>query len=187
MKWTVSSLKSQAWTENAVTWNNGPSVLSQQTTSPCFIPSKDWTSNFVTFDVTSYALSRYKSGAKDLSVYIYQNARATGGKGTSEFASRENAAGYIFAPRLVVVGSEHVTGISSPATAASAQHAALQGDVLTIQTSAPAENVLYNIGGIPVRSFRVNQPGVYSYNVAALGRGVYLLKMKHETIRLIKR
>ena len=85
VKWTVSSLKSQAWTENAVTWNNGPSVLSQQTTSPCFIPSKDWTSNFVTFDVTSYALSRYKSGAKDLSVYIYQNARATGGKGTAEF------------------------------------------------------------------------------------------------------
>ena len=187
MKWTVSSLKSQAWTENAVTWNNGPSVLSQQTTSPCFIPSKDWTSNFVTFDVTSYALSRYKSGAKDLSVYIYQNARATGGKGTSEFASRENAAGYIFAPRLVVVGSEHVTGISSPATTASAPHAALQGDILTMQTSAPEETLLYNVGGVPVRAFRVDQPGICSYNVATLSRGVYFLKMKHETIRLIKR
>lgn len=187
VKWTVSSLKSQAWTENAVTWNNGPSVLSQQTTSPCFIPSKDWTSNFVTFDVTSYALSRYKSGAKDLSVYIYQNARATGGKGTSEFASRENAAGYIFAPRLVVVGSEQVTGISSPATTASAPHAALQGDIQTMQTSAPEETLLYNVGGVPVRAFRVNQPGICSYNVATLSRGVYFLKMKHETIRLIKR
>lgn len=34
---------------------------------------------------------------------------------------------------------------------------------------------------------RVNQLGIYRYNVAALSRGVYLLKMNHETIRLIKR
>ena len=54
-----------------------------------------------------------------------------------------------------------------------------------MQTSAPEETLLYNVGG--VRAFRVNQPGICSYNVATLSRGVYFLKMKHETIRLIKR
>lgn len=63
----------------------------------------------------------------------------------------------------------------------------MQGDILTMQTSAPEETLLYNVGGVPVRSFRVDQPGIYSYNVAALSRGVYFLKMKHETIRIIKR
>lgn len=87
----------------------------------------------------------------------------------------------------MAVGSEQVTGISSPATTASAPHAALQGDILTMQTSAPEETLLYNVGGVPVRAFRVDQPGISSYNVATLSRGVYFLKMKHETIRLIKR
>lgn len=34
---------------------------------------------------------------------------------------------------------------------------------------------------------RVDQTDIYNYNVSALSRGVYFLKMKHETIRLIKR
>ena len=34
---------------------------------------------------------------------------------------------------------------------------------------------------------RVDQTDICSYNVATLSRGVYYLKMKHETVRLIKR
>ena len=187
VKWTVSSLKTQAWNENSVTWNNGPSTLAQLATSPCFIPGSDWKANFVAFDVTSYALSQYQSGAEDISVYIYQNARASGGKGTSELASREHASGYIFAPRLVALGDELVTGISSSVASGNATQATLQGDVLTIQTTVPAQAVLFNAGGVAVRTFRLNAQGLHVYNVSALNSGVYFLKVGKETFKVIKR
>lgn len=186
VKWTVSSLKTQNWTENAVTWNNGPATLAQIATAACFKPQTDWKKNFVSFDITNYALAQHAQGAEDVSVYIYQNARASGGKGTSEFASRENANAYVMAPRLVAMGSELTTGVNSLPDSSSKVNATIQGNVLYLATPCATTATIYAVGGAVQKVFRTSSAGVHAFPVADLVHGVYILKIEGNSFKLMK-
>lgn len=183
--WTIHSLKTYDWNETTVTWNNGPSTLATLATQRCFIPGSVWKDNYVEFDVTSYALSQYQSGASDLSVYIYQNARATGGKGTSSFYSRENG-NALLSPRLVVSGNEKAVGINTVKSATGKARATLKNEELAISTTAAAKAVLYDVQGQVVEVFTIPAEGDYTFRVDGLQKGVYLLRVNNETIKLLK-
>ena len=185
VNWTIHSLTTDDWTETAVTWNNGPSTQSTLATQGCFIPGSVWKDNYVEFDITSYALSQYQSGASDFSVYIYQSARATGGKGTSSFYSRENG-NALLSPRLVVSGSEKSVGINAATLIKGKVHAALKNDELAISATAAAKAVLYDVQGQIVGTFAIPAEGDYTFRVDGLQKGVYLLRVNNETIKLLK-
>ena len=186
VQWNVFSVAAQ-WNENTVTWSNGPSYATPALAAvPCFVPKTDWTDNYVAFDVTSYALAQHAAGATDLSVYIYQNARATGGKGTSQFASRENGS-IILSPRLVVEGEELPVGIHTATADADADvHAFWQGDVLTLTAATSAHAVLYDMYGHALQSWQIPAAGTHTYTFAAMPKGIYLLRVGNRTLKLVK-
>lgn len=186
VQWNVFSVAAQ-WKENTVTWSNGPSYATPALAAvPCFVPKTDWTDNYVAFDVTSYALAQHAAGATDLSVYIYQNARATGGKGTSQFASRENGS-IILSPRLVVEGEELPVGIHTATADADADvHAFWQGDVLTLTAATSAHAVLYDMYGHALQSWQIPAAGTHTCTFAAMPKGIYLLRVGNRTLKLVK-
>lgn len=185
VKWTVHSLKTDTWDESTVTWSNGPSTLATLTSKSCFIPTSVWKNNYVEFDITSYALQQYAAGATDLSVYIYQSARATGGKGTSQFASRENG-NALYTPRLVVTGEEIPAGIHTATVSEGDLKASFSNGGLSITATSAAEAVLYDIQGAAVGRYSLPSAGTHTYSADGLPHGVYLLRAGKQTVKLMK-
>lgn len=185
VSWTVCSVAA-TWNENTITWSNKPSYTSPAlTTKKCFVPKADWTDNYVAFDVTAYALAKHAAGASNISVYIYQNARATSGKGTSQFASRENG-NMVLSPRLVVEGEEIPVGIATTSIEATAVQAFWQGDVLTLTVPAAAQATLYDVQGHALQTWQIPAAGTHTYTFAAMPQGIYLLRIGNQVIKLVK-
>lgn len=180
--WRVKPVRSLVWAENALTWNNMPAadatILDQQR---CFIPSDEFSvKNFVEFDITSYVLSQVERGQTSISLKIDQDARASAGKGTTEFSAKEATDSRLH-PAIYFLVSPDPVGVHPDVTAETRQPVII-GSRLYARQEAGTTARLYNPAGRLLRTFE----GDGSTDISALPRGIYIVHAGAHSYKIMK-
>lgn len=186
-KWRVYPVNSTSWNESTINWNNKPAPVTSRllTQKQCFIPSDDYVKeNFIELDLTEYALAQYKSGSKAISLFIDQDKRASAGKGTSEFASKENAEP-LKHPRLFF-GVERSTGINSPSERTTEHKAFVENDCLYVPVNRETMINIYDMQGSLLNSHQAETSGNCRIFIGHLPNGSYLVKAGKNAYKIIK-
>lgn len=175
-KWLFYPCADTDWAENAMTWNKRPATSALIGTVPCFVPDEgDFAErNIVELDITDYAVKQYGAGQTALTVFIDQDKQATGGKGSTDFASKEHADA-LKRPRIVFC-AETVNAIGAPTQGQSAVSATVRDGQLLVLGAKGTPVSLYDVHGVRLRQLVLGQSGLNAFSIADMPASLYIVR-----------
>lgn len=186
VKWRFYPTATTTWSETGLNWNNKPSAVTTELVAQrqCIIPKSGYVAdNFIELDITDYVLKQYKNGSKEISLFIDQDKKATGGKGTSEFTSKEGAEA-LQHPRLYFQ-VEIPDGIATTTDGSGESKPRVEGNHICIRNGKPCTISLYNIQGALLHSQLSDQSGESRIFIGNLSSGTYIVKVGKKAYKFV--
>ncbi|MCC8145533.1 MAG: DNRLRE domain-containing protein [Bacteroidales bacterium] len=188
VNWQLYPVDNITWDEYTINWNNRPAngttLLAQKR---CIKPSGTTfsASNIVEFDLTEYALAQYAKGVKSISLFFDQDKRASAGKGTSNFASKEHA-DIARHPRIIFEPENKPVGLEKPNTNSIKLHPTITSDYVYINTDKTSNVYLFNTLGTLLQSFQIEPAMDHKMDLRYYNSGVYFIKINELSYKIIK-
>ena len=184
--WCLHPVLRENWTEEKLTWAQKPTtsslVLDRVPGRPVVNGKVYNPANFIAFSIDEYLAKKFHN--ESLSISLYQDKKATAGKGYSDFASKDHP-NKLMAPAIVFFCKEKPTGIENVDNEKPLNlNKDSQNLYLSVQKDAPVR--LLTPQGTIIRTWKSTGKHSNAFFIGDLPKGSYIVVASKQTGKFVK-